>query len=62
MIIKEGTRWVADNDFSKVFIVLHEVEVDGHTWVHYRAEKGNPPNEYSCYKESFLVRFSKTPE
>ena len=58
--IQEGTRWSASD--RKVFIVIHEIEVDGHTWVHYRDEKGEPAREYSCYKESFLSRFSKLPD
>lgn len=54
-MIQEGSRW-SGND-SKVFVVLHVVEQDGHTWVHYRDEEGTPPREYSCYQESFLQRF-----
>jgi hypothetical protein len=60
MIIKEGSRWWAAD--SKRFVVLHTIEQDGKTWVHYRDEKGNPPKEYSCYKESFLQRFDLLPE
>jgi hypothetical protein len=59
MEIKERSRW---HSIEKKFIVLHTVEQDGHTWVHYRDEVGNPPREYSCYKESFLQRFSPMPE
>jgi hypothetical protein len=60
MIIKEGSRWWNGSD--KKFIVLHTVEAEGHTWVHYREAIGNPPKEYSCYKESFVQRFSLLPE
>lgn len=60
MIIKDGSRWWAAD--TKRFIVLHTVEQDGHSWVHYRDENGNPPKEYSCYKESFLQRFNPLPE
>jgi hypothetical protein len=60
MNIKEGSRWHAGD--SKKFIVLHLVEQGEKTWVHYRDEKGNPPREYSCYKESFLQRFTPLPE
>jgi hypothetical protein len=57
MMIKEGSRW-SGND-RKTFLVLHEVEVDGHQWVHYREETlGEQPREYSCYRESFLARFT----
>jgi hypothetical protein len=55
MMIKEGSRWNAGD--RKTFLVLHEVEVDGHVWVHYRDEQGDNPREYSCYRESFLSRF-----
>jgi len=58
--IKEGSRWGAYD--RKVFVVLHTIEQDGHTWVHYRDEVGSPPREYSCYEESFLQRFSPLPE
>jgi hypothetical protein len=58
--LKEGTRW---DGGEKVFVVLQEVEADdGHKWVYYREERGNPPREYSCYKESFLQRFRPLPE
>jgi hypothetical protein len=59
MKIKDGSRWEG-NDAK--FIVLHEIETDGHEWIHYRDEKGDPPREYSCYKESFLQRFRQLPE
>jgi len=51
---KEGSRWSGTE--REVFIVLHTVEVDGHTWVHYR--KNSTDTEYSCYVESFLQRFN----
>ena len=65
MNIKEGSRWWAGDD--KRFVVLHIVEQDGKTWVHYRNDNGNVFSsagckEYSCYKESFLERFSPLPE
>jgi hypothetical protein len=59
MDIKEGSRWWAGD---KKFIILHIIEQDGHNWVHYRDEKGDPPLEYSCYLDSFLSRFRKLPE
>lgn len=59
--IREGTKWWAGD--SKVFVVISEVEADdGHKWVYYRDERGEPPREYSCYKESFLMRFRALPE
>lgn len=64
MIIKEGSRWRGSPD--KKFIVLHVIEQDGNTWVHYRDESNLSleagPREYSCYIESFLNRFSPVPE
>jgi len=58
--VSEGTKW---RGIDKVFIVLAEVEADdGHKWVYYREELGNPPREYSCYKESFLQRFTPLPD
>lgn len=60
MIIKDGSRWGGSD--RKVFIVLNTVEQEGHTWIHYREEVGNPPREYSCYQESFVSRFTALPE
>ena len=60
MMVKKGSRWwVAD---GRKFVIIDEVDVDGHTWVHYRDELGDPPKEYSCYKESFTTRFSPLPD
>lgn len=59
MKIKEGSRW---GGTDKIFVVLYEVETNGNTWIHYRSEKGTPPKEYSCFKESFLQRFNPLPE
>lgn len=61
MDIKEGSRWTG-SDYRQVFVVLSVVHTDGAIWVHYRDEKGDPPREYSCYKDSFLSRFTKLPE
>ena len=58
--VREGTKWSGPN---KEFIVIAEVEADdGHTWIYYRDAVGDPPREYSCYKESFLQRFRILPE
>lgn len=57
--IKEGSKWEGS---GKKFVVLHTIEQEGHTWVHYRDEKGTEPKEYSCYIESFLERFRSVPE
>lgn len=56
-MIKEGSRWSGGD--SKVFIVLHTIEQDGHTWVHYRDDSSKEPKEYSCYLESFTQRFKE---
>jgi hypothetical protein len=60
-MIKEGSKWDGGN--GKIFRVLHTIEVDGHTWVHYI--KDNAPEdetrEYSCYQESFEARFTPMP-
>lgn len=56
MKITEGSRWTGND--HKTFLVLHEIETDGHVWVHYRDEHGEPPREYSCYRDSFLARFT----
>lgn len=61
MKIKEGSRWTG-SDYSKKFVVLSEVQLDDGVWVHYRDEQGNPPKEYSCYRDSFLLRFTALPE
>lgn len=64
MKVKEGSVWRTTDD--KKFRVLGIVEAEGHTWVHYRNElKGfdqSDAKEYSCYIESFVERFSPTPE
>lgn len=61
-MIKDGSKWSGGD---KVFVVLHTVEQEGHTWIHYRSEKAEQngtPREYSCYQESFLSRFQPLPE
>ena len=61
MKIKEGSRWTG-HDHSKKFIVLAQVHLDDGIWIHYRDEAGDPPTEYSCFKDSFLSRFTPLPE
>jgi hypothetical protein len=63
-MVKAGTLW---ESVDKKFRVLSVTEVDGHTWVHYREDRGiKVPaiecKEYSCYVESFLSRFRPLPE
>lgn len=57
--IMPGTRWWAGD--GKRFLILDVVEVEGQTWVHYRDDKGDTPQEYSCLVESFEARFSPLP-
>jgi hypothetical protein len=58
MIPKAGSRWTSQNGYI-IFRVLHIVELDGHTWVHY-CNEDDGEKKYSCYVESFLERFSET--
>jgi hypothetical protein len=61
MIIKEGSRWSGAD--GKIFIVISKTTLDGNHWVYYRDElKEGSPHEYSCYEESFLVRFRPIPD
>ncbi len=63
-MVTPGSLWGTSN--SKKFRVISVTEVEGHTWVHYREDGCNPNidecREYSCYVESFLQRFTKSPE
>jgi hypothetical protein len=63
-MVKQGTLWTGDHE--KLFRVLSVTEIDGHTWVHYREDRGiKIPavecREYSCYLESFVQRFREIP-
>jgi len=61
-MVKEGSRWAGNG--RDVFHVIHVLEIDGHTWVHYIKENApeDANREYSCYVESFLQRFTPMPE
>jgi len=61
MNIKLGSRW-AGAGYRQIFVVLAEVELDDGIWIHYREELAEPVKEYSCYKDSFLSRFTPLPE
>ena len=61
MNIKLGSRW-AGAGYRQIFVVLAEVKLDDGIWIHYRDEAGDPPAEYSCYRDSFLSRFTSLPE
>ena len=65
MTVKVGSLW--RDSTGNFFRVISVVEQDGHTWVHYRQDKGIKISvleckEYSCYQESFVERFSEAPE
>ena len=56
MIIEVGDSYKDVN--GKKFVVVHLVQdLAGHNWVHYRNQQTG--DEYSCWEESFLERFSK---
>lgn len=59
-MVKEGSKWGSSD--GKEFLVMHVIEQDGHTWIHYRENRRDEPKEYSCYVESFLLRFSQLPD
>jgi hypothetical protein len=56
-LVKVGSRWTSAD--RKIFHVIHVVELDGHTWVHYEQDNIKECKEYSCYIESFLVKFKE---
>lgn len=61
-MVKEGSKWSGSN--GQKFHVIHIVELEGHTWVHYIRDNSPEDSirEYSCYIESFLSRFNPIPE
>jgi hypothetical protein len=62
-MVKEGSKWVSNSGHDR-YHVIHIVELEGHTWVHYIKENApeDSTREYSCYLESFLSRFRALPE
>lgn len=62
-MIKVGSLW---ESVDKKFRVISVIEIDAHVWIHYREECKKVPisecKEYSCYEESFLLRFRPIPE
>ena len=56
-IPKNGSRWLSND--GKFFHICSTIELDGKIWVHYIKEnaKVTETREYSCYLESFLIRF-----
>ena len=61
-IPKDGSKWTGNG--GDRFHVLHTIELEGKTWVHYIRENTTEreTREYSCYLESFLERFRELPE
>lgn len=59
-MVKEGTRWGSSD--GKIFHVIHRVEIDGKIWIHYEQDNCKECREFSCYEESFLLRFTQLPE
>lgn len=59
-MVKEGTRWTSYD--GKVFHVVHVIEIEGKTWVHYEQDNVEESRCFSCYEESFVSRFVPLPE
>jgi hypothetical protein len=62
-MVKQGSKWISNNGNDR-YHVIHIIELEGHTWVHYIKENApeDSTREYSCYIESFLSRFRALPE
>lgn len=61
-MIKNGSKWSGAD--GTIMIVLGTMIVEGKDWVYYRLEKpkDHMPNEFSCFRESFLDRFRPLPD
>ena len=62
MEIKNGSKWTDGK--GKSFVVIGTMLVEGKSWVYYRLDKpvDHLPQEFSCYEESFISRFTQMPE
>jgi hypothetical protein len=62
-MVKVGSKWSGTGNEKNIFRVIHVVELDDHTWIHYIKENAAEDlnREYSCYEESFLSRFRELP-
>lgn len=58
MILKVGSKWTGGD--RKVFYIKAIIDIEGYTWVHYGEFATD--REYSCYRESFLSRFTPMPD
>ena len=52
--VRVGSKW---KTIDRTFIVTGIVERDDHIWVYYKNE--DTRQEYSCYEESFVHRFTE---
>lgn len=55
-MVKIGSKWTSSG--SGTFVVIARVEIDGNVWVHYRKDNTIPPQEFSCFEQAFLARFT----
>jgi hypothetical protein len=55
-----GSRWTAYD--GNIFRVISTEVIENKTWIYYTKENLQGPNEYSCYLESFLSRFTELPK
>jgi hypothetical protein len=62
MEIERGSIWSSSD--GRIFQVITEATVEENEWVHYRRidSEYDESKEFSCYKESFLSRFTKLPQ
>lgn len=60
-MVKIGSKWVGNGNDR--FRVLHVIELEGHTWIHYIKDNATEESnrEFSCYEESFLTRYRQIP-
>lgn len=58
--IEKGSIWSGSNGAQ--FQVIDQVVIEDQTWIHYRLIAADEPKEFSCFKESFLERFTQIPK
>ena len=56
-MVKEGSVWVGREQDE--FVVIHRITLEGNVWIHYRQNNKDNNNEYSCYEEAFVQRFTE---
>lgn len=57
--IEKGSIWSGNSGVQ--FQVIDQVVIEDQTWIHYRLVSSDEPKEFSCFKESFLERFTQIP-